>query len=471
MAVMLQRLDQALERSLSVQSVRWRIEARRTGRSFAEVVMLRTLVYRVEEVFLIHTDTGLVLEHASSGPGVRSPDEVASMLAAIDSFLHEAFRPLADPAHLRLFEAGDLTVWVDRGAPATVAAVVRGVAPRALGGVIREARERISLELAAPLTDFQDDVAPFVAARPELEACLQEQRRAPAPRSRAWLAVAAAAVLAAIGLGVGSHLSAERRLGRYVSALAAEPGIAVTSAHRSGSRYTVAGFADPLAVPPATVVERQGLPPADLRFRPFQSLDDEITARRVVAALRPPPSASVAVEQGTMRLAGTAPRGWIDRARLIGPAVAGVAAIDDRALRTTEAVAAADAAASRLERSRVRFERGSDVIPPDQRQAVGVAADRARTLVAGAAAAKLSPCVTVTGWADRTGSDARNQVVSAGRADRVAAALRARGVPPEALRARGAGVRAGAPSHAEARVVAFPVTLAAPDGARCQERR
>ncbi|HEY9779543.1 MAG TPA: hypothetical protein V6D09_05335 [Leptolyngbyaceae cyanobacterium] len=55
-------MNQTLDQSLSPQSFKWRLEALQTGKSFAEVVILRTLVYRVEQVFLIHKQTSLVLQ-------------------------------------------------------------------------------------------------------------------------------------------------------------------------------------------------------------------------------------------------------------------------------------------------------------------------------------------------------------------------------------------------------------------------
>ena len=62
-------MNQTLEHSLSPQSIRWRLEAKRTGKSFGEVLMLKTLRYRVEQVFLIHAETGLLLHHVVA-PGV-----------------------------------------------------------------------------------------------------------------------------------------------------------------------------------------------------------------------------------------------------------------------------------------------------------------------------------------------------------------------------------------------------------------
>src|SRR5439155_21776833 len=57
----LRRLMQSLEHPFSWRGLKWRFEALRTGKSFAEVVMLRSLVYRVEQLFLIHRKTSLSL--------------------------------------------------------------------------------------------------------------------------------------------------------------------------------------------------------------------------------------------------------------------------------------------------------------------------------------------------------------------------------------------------------------------------
>ena len=56
-------LNRALESNFSIQGLKWRIEARRTQRTYAEVVLAHSLVYRVEQVFLIHRETGLLLQH------------------------------------------------------------------------------------------------------------------------------------------------------------------------------------------------------------------------------------------------------------------------------------------------------------------------------------------------------------------------------------------------------------------------
>src|ERR1700733_10668397 len=60
---MLQSLSQTLEQRFSWRSLQWRWEALRTGKRYAEIVVLRSLLYRVEQVFLIHRNSGLLLQH------------------------------------------------------------------------------------------------------------------------------------------------------------------------------------------------------------------------------------------------------------------------------------------------------------------------------------------------------------------------------------------------------------------------
>ncbi len=385
LAALQQRFDELLERTVSVQGLQWRIEAITTGRPFGEVALLHTMVYRVEEVFLIHPGTGIVLEHVvAGGAPSRPPDEVASLLEAIDSFAREAFRPEAG-AHLTQARVGDVTVWVDRDRSAVVAAVVRGLATRELTAALSETRERIALSHRSELARFESDVTPFTNTRPLLDQCLRTERRPPARRARVWLALAVA--LAAI-LGVNALLAREhertettRRVHDYIHRLDAQPGVAVTSVSRSGRRLRVTGLADPLANPVSAIRPPAGVAKLELRFEPFVSLEPEIVARRTereqqeVAKLR---SARAALENFSIGFAADS----------------------------------AVAASARLER----------------------AAALARQLIDAAAARKETACITITGHTDPGGTSAHNRQLSQARRAHVASGLVSLGIEPEHLR-------------------------------------
>lgn len=88
----MQALDHTLEQTLSPRALQWKLEAWRTGRPFAEVVLLRTLLFRVEQVFLIHRHTALLLQHcAAPTVAAQNPDLVSAMLIAIQDFVRDSF--------------------------------------------------------------------------------------------------------------------------------------------------------------------------------------------------------------------------------------------------------------------------------------------------------------------------------------------------------------------------------------------
>src|SRR5580704_2317619 len=91
---MLQALSQTLEQSFSWRSLQWRWESLTTGKPYAEIVVLRSLLYRVEQVFLIHRNTGLLLQHvaAYSVPAAetRDPEMVSGMLTALQDFSRDS---------------------------------------------------------------------------------------------------------------------------------------------------------------------------------------------------------------------------------------------------------------------------------------------------------------------------------------------------------------------------------------------
>ena len=172
---MVQSLNQTIEHSLSIRSMQWRLEALRTGKPFAEIVLLHTLCYRVEQVFLIHAQTGLLLAHAA-GDAVAVQDQtlVSGMLSAIRSFVQDSFGATPDQA-LNTLQVGDLTVWIEQGPSAILAAVIRGTPPETFHVHLQDTLDRIHAEHSDALTRFIGDAAPFTGTTPLLEECLRAQ--------------------------------------------------------------------------------------------------------------------------------------------------------------------------------------------------------------------------------------------------------------------------------------------------------
>ncbi|HVJ89363.1 MAG TPA: OmpA family protein, partial [Labilithrix sp.] len=463
LSAMLDRFNAALEQSLSIRSIRWRLEARRTGRPFAEVVLLHTLVFRVEQVFLIHPTTGLVLEHLTAdSTQARNPDQVSAMLEAIDSFVREALGPQPSAIHLSRIQLGDVTVWVDRDALLAVAAIVRGTAPPDLGETLRDVRERLGLSHREELMRFHSDPAPFASACPVLEECFRSGRRPPSRAGSAIVAVSAAVGLAvAAGLFGSARARAANEAGlvdAYAQTLGNVPGIVVDAVSPSSAGVQIRGLRDPAAADPAEVIAQSGLPPAELRFRPFLSLDPPTVEARAVRVLRPPPGVTVEIRDGVLRVNGVAHAAWIERARRLAPALAGVTSYDDQELRSQSALDALRAASERLETTELPFAVGSWAVSSPS--LLDRALANAKEVMILAPAARHSACIVVVGHADSTG--ANQTELSEARAATVASWLRDRGVPEDNLRTVGAGVWHDAGTDARARSVTFRVELGRP---------
>jgi OOP family OmpA-OmpF porin len=396
---------------------------------------------------------------------VEDPDQVAGLLAAIEAFAHEAFEP-EQSARLSRFQVGDLSVWVDRDARLTVAAVVRGAAPEGFRQVLRTARERVALAYQEDVTPFHSDVTLFARDRPELERCLLAQRREPPRRAQIWLGVIGLALMlglaALLDLHYAHRAAQARLLATYRSALEEQPGFSITSVARRRGKTQIVGLRDPLADDPALLLARRGLAPAELHFSRFISLDPTIAERRARHILAPPPGVTVAMEAGQLHAAGIAPKSWIDRARLLAPALPGVEGFYDRELAAEEDVSALRSASEALEAIEVPFapmER-----EPSSQGAVARASAALRQVLAHTADARRSVCVTVAGHAVGERDSHAVSLLSRLRADNVVRALVARGVPPDRLVPVAAGLRAEQPADAGARRNAtFRVQIGDPD--------
>jgi OOP family OmpA-OmpF porin len=444
MKAIMERVNEALDQHLSIRSLEWRVEAWRTRRPFAEVFLARTLIYRVEQVFLIHTETGLLLQHvASLGVELSSVDQIAAMLSAIDTFAREAFRPLPPGVHLRQFELGELAVWIERDPTATLVAVVRGAAPTALEAVLQEARTRIDLGYRAELDAFVSDPSPFEATRPILEACLRLERRKPPRRAPVLLGALLGLLLAVLGFAVAHHLQVEAAAGRrraaYVQAFRAEPGIVVTAIDHPKDGWRLEGLRDPLARPPAEVLDEAGLPSAELAFVPFYSLEPRIIERRAAHMLAPPAGVKLEFDRGTLRASGVAPRAWIARSAETATQVPGVERWEGPDLLPSEAVQELESARVELEQLSIPFELGQAGIGLPARSVVAQAVRLVRRAIASSHEIGGGVCFEIVGHSDPSGGAPLNLALENARAEAVEKALLAAGVDPSFIEPRSAG--------------------------------
>jgi OOP family OmpA-OmpF porin len=433
---MVDSLNRTLEHSLSWKSIQWRLEARRTGRSFGEVILLKTLVYRVEQVFLIDRKTGLLLQHAHHGDDVQDADMVSGMLTAIRDFVHDSFK-VAESDALESLKVGDLSVWIEPGPHAVLAAVIRGAAPREYRQTLVDAVETIHLQFGEPLEAFNGDATPLADARSILEGCLESRFRPEEKRPKTRIAWSILGVIAIAGM-IWAVLAyrANTRWMAFLTALRAEPGLVVVQSTREDGRYVVTGMRDPLARDP------QSLLPAGLaatavegRWSPFYSLDPAIVAARAQAVLRPPAGVTFNVRDGVLETQGPVTLEWVAEASRLAPLLPGITRYDAAA-----ALAGMIADTTKALESRpVLFAKGAASPLPTERAALEALVTDLRRLDAIAAAAGARFTITIVGHTDNDGAPESNLPLSRARANAVMAVVNPANLPRLTVAAEGVG--------------------------------
>src|SRR5579862_848421 len=329
--------NQVLESTFSIRGLQWRLEAMRIGRPYAEVALLHSLVYRVEQVFLIHLKTSLVLQHVvDPAAATQDADMVSSMLSAIRDFVRDSFETQQSDS-LDSLQMGQLQIWIEQGPQAIVAAVIRGQAPQELRLTLKEKLEEVHRRFSRELENFEGNAAPFEAFHSEMAACLTASyRRDAKPKSRPYFTIAAVSLAVLLGVWWGYSAYQHHKWSNFVDELKQQPGIVVTSFAKSGGKYQIQGLRDPLAADPAALLPQRGLDPAKaaFHFSPFYALDDSLVQQRAIALLAPPAGVTLTVQNSVLHASGEANLAWARSLRERAPLIAGIAFVDDSRLQT-----------------------------------------------------------------------------------------------------------------------------------------
>lgn len=434
----LDSFNQILDQSLSWQGMKWRIEAIRTGRSFTEVALLHSLVFRVEQVFLIHKNTGLPMAHAvAPAIAMQDPSLVSGMLSAIQDFVRDSFGT-GQAAPVNRMNVGDLDVWVENGPYAILAAVIRGVAPRSLRDQMAESLEKLHAEYAAQLEHFDGDTAPFADANRELSRCLGSKFKESAqPRGHRYVLGAGILLLAVIGGWLGWRWWQYRRWSELVETLGSRPGLIVTSFARERGRFVIRGLRDPLAPDPTKVVEAAQLDPslAEFHWGSYYALDDALVQQRAIAALAPPAGVTLSVKDGLLHVDGSPSAKWLKDLRSRALWIPGVRAFDLGNLSPEQI--AFNEARNKLELTVIRFPLASTSFSSAERSSLRNLLPFIQELLKPPVVLHQAARIEIVGHSDSTGAESSNESLSQRRADRVASELRQLGVVDRGLESKG----------------------------------
>jgi outer membrane protein OmpA-like peptidoglycan-associated protein len=431
--------NQAMEQSLSLRGLQWRFEALRTGRPFSEIVLVHSLLFRAEQVFLIHKKTSLPLCHVvAPSVAMEDPSLVSGMLSAIQDFVRDSFHSPQGQSIEKL-QVGELEVWVEDGPHAVLAAVIRGMAPPEYRSVLVETVERVHRKFGQQLQKFQGETAPFVTATEDLTPCLESRyREKQSLRPKPYVLVFSSILLVLLCALWGLSAVRNQRWHAYAEALGREPGVVVTSAGRHGGHFVINGLRDPLSPDPLSLPEAKKLDARRVQFHwaPYYALDDPILQQRVVTVLKPPAGVSLTVADGVLRAQGVAPDDWLASFASRAAMIPGI-----RQIEAPHLISATEAEFQRLkgviQSAVITFPVGSADLVPGQLASLQLLAPEIATFLQKAQALHQSVVLEVVGHSDSTGLESTNEPLSKNRADTVAWQLTRLGVARNSLRPLG----------------------------------
>ena len=427
---MLGSFSKSLEQSLSLNGLKWRFEALRSGKPFSEIVLLHTMVYRVDQIFLVHNETGLVLSHVvNDGVTSKDADLVSGMLTAVQDFARDCFNNEDDSSSLNSLKMDDYTIYIVRGPLAYIACMVRGTPPGDFLNRLNENLELIMAECAHLFEDFKGDSDPFVIANKYLQDCLIQKFNdddKPAPVWAKRLAVGAGVFILLLFIAQQYH---SHRMGKGVDALRGEPGLLVVDVKESWgfSPWKVVCLQDELARPLSRVLEENGYEPDDFEIQsiPFVSYEPDVVRQRVIKKILPPNGVDVSYRNGVLFLSGTADMDWILQARQTAISTPGVLGVDISGLNDPR-VAELTGLIRSVETAVVHFPVGGDAPVSSDQPVLDKVIDDLVSLDRLANKMGLAVNLTIYGQADATGSDRRNYEISQLRARMIASRLFAR---------------------------------------------
>ncbi len=321
---LVQSINHSIEQSLSPQGIAWRLEAMRTGQSFAEIVLQKTIIYQVDQVFLIHKDSGLLIQHLyREDIEVGDSDAVSGMLTAIQDFTRDSFSASKDE-ELDSINVGQFTVWLERGPYAVLACVIRGVAPYRLRETMREMLEIIHARYGRHLEHFNGDPTLLDGCRSLLNKTLQTELKTEAKKEKKRLLSPTFLVLGLLVIGALSWWSfswwertylQNQKFETYLETLRQTTGLVVIESDIDDNILKIRGLRDPLANDPLKIAQQQQLDLNSIsaNWSPYQTLAPEFILKRLQLVLSPPPSVQINIQKNQLVAKGYASIEWMNQ--------------------------------------------------------------------------------------------------------------------------------------------------------------
>lgn len=192
-------VDARLKQSANLPSAWQRLLARLKGIPSSELLLRQALPCQVQEAFLIHRNSGLLLAFVSASGHSENSDLIGAMLTAIQKFAQDAFGAQEDS--LQEIQYGDSRIVLESGSQVYLAVVVQGTEPLGYLQKMRAVLQNIHQEYRPALERFASDgrMDTLPDFKPQLSTLFDLTSSAPVPKmsrgQKTFVGVGAAVLL------------------------------------------------------------------------------------------------------------------------------------------------------------------------------------------------------------------------------------------------------------------------------------
>jgi len=316
---MLVTINQTIQSATSAQGIALRVESLRTGVPYAQLVLKKSLIYRVEHVYLIDRDTGLLIEHVKADDVEESgnDDAVSAMFSAIESFVQDSFSQ-DKSGRLTDMKVDERNVWLTHGPNLILACVVFGNPPESLKGSLYDTLDGIRTNYATQIEEFDGNsdafgeindeyLSPLLQFQIKSDTDKQNKKTKKMPLATIFFVFALVVLVSAFLLNRYSKLSLVEHF------LEQTPGVEITDLYWDNGDIIAKGFQDPDADIPYHLFAEHGLEKEDLVFDTisFRSLEPQMELQRFNKEFDLPTGVALGIDEERVFLYGEAPIEWL----------------------------------------------------------------------------------------------------------------------------------------------------------------
>jgi outer membrane protein OmpA-like peptidoglycan-associated protein len=243
MRALARNVNQKVQRAMSPRFLLKRIKARAAGISQEELILKESLPFGIQEVFLIHKETGILLVHASEKSSHSDVDQelISGMLTAIRDFAQTVFTG-DEERDLNEIQYEDRQIRLEIGRHAYLAFLSSGIPPDNFADESADLNHEIHKKFSSALREFEGRTDVFQPAHHILAKFLRkyepalegEAEDAAASKHSRWgyvflLAIPIILLLLYIGIFVIPRNIAERNISSALETLKEENAVVRTS--------------------------------------------------------------------------------------------------------------------------------------------------------------------------------------------------------------------------------------------------